>query len=677
MAISCPSTNDRLQRVSGDFLTNTQDFTIAFWAQVSAFGAYQTLQLLSVGAVNYDVDTWLGTFVDNAPTSAIYVERYPSVFAETSPRALGTWYYVTMRWQFSTQRLSVSLAGIEQAFVITNLTTIAGIFTQEFLGADGLGGNDTPIALAYYRSWQAYLTDAELATEQQATSAVRTANLFCDTPLTTASQLADLSGNGRDWSAVGSPVTFTGTGPLAPNPSSSTGSLLLSGDSNTTDMGLYAYNTTTGQWASYSLTQLSEYGALARRPSDGHVFIFTETGVVQEYTPTLVYVQTFGVPDTSDPASLFPSNAAWIRGFIQFIGSSVYLGWSGFSGNLGNIAVQQRDGTTFATGTQHLAFAGALPGSSNWPLFMSPNGAVLYFKSTLGAGADQNHVYSYTIATTTVASFAFYHLWNGGTQTGDIVQDVRTLSNGHVVAMFTKLTTGVSDGAHIVVYSAVGAELLDFSLDSVPDPPLVVTVDLEETGIWVTGTFDDTVPDVIQHYPLIDGAGPDIVFNSLNSIATNALGRLLVIPAIIAPVIFPSSLVSPWTPVLVQDGSPRPPIPPPPGPTVTVPMRQLRRSPHYSTEQVRTICDVFQLDCAQGTGTPANPEPEIDLRYSTDGGYSWSMPIPLTPGAAGDYVRQCKAFRLGQGRNWVFEVSTTNYTGPWIAAYVNMRKGTS
>lgn len=50
----------------------------------------------------------------------------------------------------------------------------------------------------------------------------------------------------------------------------------------------------------------------------------------------------------------------------------------------------------------------------------------------------------------------------------------------------------------------------------------------------------------------------------------------------------------------------------------------------------------------------------VDIRYSKDGGHNWSdwRRIPL--GETGDFVKRVETRRLGQGRQWVFDVRITD-----------------
>ena len=81
----------------------------------------------------------------------------------------------------------------------------------------------------------------------------------------------------------------------------------------------------------------------------------------------------------------------------------------------------------------------------------------------------------------------------------------------------------------------------------------------------------------------------------------------------------------------------------------------------------------FQLDVDTGVGieTGQGEDPQAMLRYSKDGGQTWSSSIWRTLGRLGDYGRRVIWHRIGGGRRVVLEVTITdpvkrNITGAYI-----------
>lgn len=61
-----------------------------------------------------------------------------------------------------------------------------------------------------------------------------------------------------------------------------------------------------------------------------------------------------------------------------------------------------------------------------------------------------------------------------------------------------------------------------------------------------------------------------------------------------------------------------------------------------------------------GVADETTPDPQLVLRYSNDGGHSWSDERTVTMGKVGEYGMRAIFRRLGCGRNRVWEISTTD-----------------
>lgn len=84
------------------------------------------------------------------------------------------------------------------------------------------------------------------------------------------------------------------------------------------------------------------------------------------------------------------------------------------------------------------------------------------------------------------------------------------------------------------------------------------------------------------------------------------------------------------------------------------------RLPSSEGDQVRV--NSFQLDMQVGNGltTGQGSDPQVMLRYSKDGGRTWSEERTMATGAIGEYSTRVISRRLGVGRDWVIEVSGTD-----------------
>lgn len=92
------------------------------------------------------------------------------------------------------------------------------------------------------------------------------------------------------------------------------------------------------------------------------------------------------------------------------------------------------------------------------------------------------------------------------------------------------------------------------------------------------------------------------------------------------------------------------------GPSVTFPVRRLRQSPHYSTEQIRQFFTMFQLDIEAGMGNPDAPDPQVMLSWSDDGGHTWSPERWVSAGKQGEYARRAIWWRCGTSRDRVWRI---------------------
>lgn len=94
----------------------------------------------------------------------------------------------------------------------------------------------------------------------------------------------------------------------------------------------------------------------------------------------------------------------------------------------------------------------------------------------------------------------------------------------------------------------------------------------------------------------------------------------------------------------------------------TAPILRLRASQTQSQLQERLFFKTLQIDMETGVGlvTGQGSNPLMMLRYSNDGGHTWSNTKEATAGAIGAYSARCLFNRLGTGRDRVWELSMTD-----------------
>lgn len=92
------------------------------------------------------------------------------------------------------------------------------------------------------------------------------------------------------------------------------------------------------------------------------------------------------------------------------------------------------------------------------------------------------------------------------------------------------------------------------------------------------------------------------------------------------------------------------------------PILRLRRTTSNEMLQQRMFYAGLQVDMETGVGTATGQgeSPLLMLRYSSDGGHTWSPERMATVGALGQYGARARFNRLGSGRNRVWEISMTD-----------------
>lgn len=92
------------------------------------------------------------------------------------------------------------------------------------------------------------------------------------------------------------------------------------------------------------------------------------------------------------------------------------------------------------------------------------------------------------------------------------------------------------------------------------------------------------------------------------------------------------------------------------------PIKRIRTTTATEGMQNRLFYASLQVDMDTGIGTAIGrgSDPKLMLRYSGDGGHTWSNEKTATAGKVGEYGARAKFNRLGAGRNRVWELSFTD-----------------
>lgn len=92
------------------------------------------------------------------------------------------------------------------------------------------------------------------------------------------------------------------------------------------------------------------------------------------------------------------------------------------------------------------------------------------------------------------------------------------------------------------------------------------------------------------------------------------------------------------------------------------PILRRRRTTTTEAMQQRVFYGGLQVDMETGVGTstPKTANPLLMMRYSSDGGHTWSNERTASIGRVGEYGARARFSRLGAGRNRVWEISMTD-----------------
>lgn len=97
-------------------------------------------------------------------------------------------------------------------------------------------------------------------------------------------------------------------------------------------------------------------------------------------------------------------------------------------------------------------------------------------------------------------------------------------------------------------------------------------------------------------------------------------------------------------------------------------IRRVRRAPHLISDYQRQYFSELQIHFQPGVGLPDNTVPQAMLRWSDDGGSTWSNEHWSSIGVQGAYKNRAIWRRLGQSRDRIFEVVVTDPINAVITA---------
>lgn len=108
----------------------------------------------------------------------------------------------------------------------------------------------------------------------------------------------------------------------------------------------------------------------------------------------------------------------------------------------------------------------------------------------------------------------------------------------------------------------------------------------------------------------------------------------------------------------------------------SAPITRLKSFQHMTADGYRQFFDELIVDMQAGVASGIEADPQVNLRWSDDGGNTWSTLVSRSIGMVGEFKNKPKFCRLGSGKDRVFEVSTATRAPIAInGAFVKARRG--
>src|SRR5690606_9805593 len=185
MAVRCATSADFLSRTTG-LLPTSGARTVMLWARqtvIPTAGGYNTYYA-ALNSTPELYDAWGGLFSDNndTPNAALSIDL-DAIWDASA--AVNVWRHHA--WVTSGTTQSYYINGTLKGSITVDLSALTVI--TEVVGGDSWSAGD--VEIAYVRQWDAALDADAIAAEMVSATAIRTTNLWLDTPLT--SDLADTS----------------------------------------------------------------------------------------------------------------------------------------------------------------------------------------------------------------------------------------------------------------------------------------------------------------------------------------------------------------------------------------------------------------------------------------------------------------------------------------------------
>ena len=214
MAIRFDSSSEALTRTAS-LLDYNSPYAITWWFHFTVnTGGYGQMMSLSGGTGDYD-----GLYINGAQLEMYVSHSSSETGAVGSSLVVGNWYHLAIVREGFTS-LKVYLNGALDITNLDNVTTRVAVAQNDIDQRSGVTGEAFNGRVCAVKAWSTSLTLAEVNSEMNTIRPINQASLHAFWPMFPGSgeRIKDYSGNGRDWTEVGTltdedpaPVSYGGS----------------------------------------------------------------------------------------------------------------------------------------------------------------------------------------------------------------------------------------------------------------------------------------------------------------------------------------------------------------------------------------------------------------------------------------------------------------------------------
>jgi len=215
MAVTSASTINGFTR-DASWFNPAADWTVEGWVYLPSLAANKFATIWTYGdSLAVSSYIWLGVTSQVTGTQQLDLELWNGsvVFDLNMNYTPNTWAYVIAQYNSTTHTATLRLNQVDAGSLVSDLSAYTFPIVTEYILTDtGASGNAVGgVAISYWGEWNTLISN-DLSYDQSRFTQpeIAAGNALAYTPLTSISDLTDISGNARNWVAVGTVTTFAG-----------------------------------------------------------------------------------------------------------------------------------------------------------------------------------------------------------------------------------------------------------------------------------------------------------------------------------------------------------------------------------------------------------------------------------------------------------------------------------